>query len=144
MSAVPAFKAGVGSAINDTTREVGGALGIAVLGSIANAAYRSTLHGASLNLPPDAAKAVRRSIGNAIYVSHQVPDGQALAHKAGQAFTDAFSLATAVSAIFALAGAIVVKSVFSRRAEDAAVAEAEAVIEAAAAAGEPALAPTEI
>ena len=41
MSAVPLNKAGVGSAVNDTTREVGGALGIAVLGSIANSVYRS-------------------------------------------------------------------------------------------------------
>ena len=36
MSAVPLSKAGVGSAMNDTTRELGGALGIAILGSIAN------------------------------------------------------------------------------------------------------------
>ena len=43
MSAVPPAKAGVGSAVNDTTREVGGALGIAVLGSIASAAYRSSV-----------------------------------------------------------------------------------------------------
>ena len=40
MSAVPSHKAGVGSAVNDTTREVGGALGIAILGSVASALYR--------------------------------------------------------------------------------------------------------
>jgi hypothetical protein len=38
MSAVPLSKAGVGSAVNDTTRELGGALGIAILGSVANSA----------------------------------------------------------------------------------------------------------
>ena len=43
MSAVPLAKAGVGSAMNDTTREVGGALGIAVFGSIVNSLYRANL-----------------------------------------------------------------------------------------------------
>jgi hypothetical protein len=41
MSAVPLDKAGVGSAVNDTTRELGGALGIAVLGSLVSSLYRS-------------------------------------------------------------------------------------------------------
>ena len=43
MSSVPLSKAGVGSAVNDTTRELGGALGIALLGSVANSAYRSNV-----------------------------------------------------------------------------------------------------
>ncbi|MGH9150813.1 MAG: MFS transporter, partial [Acidimicrobiales bacterium] len=43
MSAVPSAKAGVGSAVNDTTRELGGALGIAVLGSIVSSTYRSSV-----------------------------------------------------------------------------------------------------
>ena len=41
MGSLPAAKAGVGSAVNDTVREVGGALGIAVLGSVLNGVYRS-------------------------------------------------------------------------------------------------------
>ena len=44
-------KAGVGSAVNDTSRELGGALGIAVLGSIANAAYRSRIDLSGVRLP---------------------------------------------------------------------------------------------
>ena len=43
MSAVPLSKAGVGSAVNDTTRELGGALGIAVFGSLVNSAYRANV-----------------------------------------------------------------------------------------------------
>src|ERR671936_191555 len=43
MSAVPLGKAGVGSAVNDTTRELGGALGVAVLGSLAASHYTASL-----------------------------------------------------------------------------------------------------
>src|SRR3954466_5051716 len=50
MSAVPLSKAGVGSAVNDTTRELGGALGIAILGSIANSAYRGAINMAGIGL----------------------------------------------------------------------------------------------
>ena len=52
MSAVPMSKAGVGSAVNDTTRELGGALGIAVFGSIVNSAYRANIDLGGLDLPP--------------------------------------------------------------------------------------------
>ena len=46
MSSVPRDKAGVGSAMNDTTREVGTTLGVAVLGSILSSGYTSNLGGA--------------------------------------------------------------------------------------------------
>jgi EmrB/QacA subfamily drug resistance transporter len=63
---LPIDKAGVGSAVNDTTREVGGAVGIAVLGSILNAHYRNGMASAISALPPDAglvAAAARRGVG---------------------------------------------------------------------------------
>lgn len=94
MSAVPLNKAGVGSAVNDTTREVGGALGIAVLGSIANSAYRSEIDGDVLaQLPPDAAAAAGESIGAARQIAASLPAdvASALQTAAGNAFTDAFS-----------------------------------------------------
>ena len=43
MGSLPKDKAGVGSAVNDTTRQVGGALGVAILGSILSSAYGSRL-----------------------------------------------------------------------------------------------------
>ncbi|MEZ5343659.1 MAG: MFS transporter [Acidimicrobiales bacterium] len=61
MSAVPMHKAGVGSAVNDTTREVGGALGIAVLGSIATSVYRSSISVGGL--PEAAAAHASESVG---------------------------------------------------------------------------------
>ena len=63
---LPMDKAGVGSAVNDTTREVGGAVGIAILGSILNARYRSGLKPALAQLPPTAAPvadAARHGVG---------------------------------------------------------------------------------
>ncbi|MFN2503518.1 MAG: DHA2 family efflux MFS transporter permease subunit [Acidimicrobiales bacterium] len=124
MSAVPQAKAGVGSAVNDTTREVGGALGIAVLGSISSAVYRSAIDVESLSLPPAIADAARESVGAATVIAEQVPGGAELAARAGRAFTESFNLASAVAAILALAAAAVVAAVFSRRAEQVAAGEA--------------------
>jgi EmrB/QacA subfamily drug resistance transporter len=60
MSAVPASKAGMGSATNDTTRELGGALGVAVLGSVMASRYTSEI-GGSLGLLPESARGAARS-----------------------------------------------------------------------------------
>ena len=110
MSAVPLNKAGVGSAVNDTTREVGGALGIAVLGSIANSAYRSEIDaGVLAQLPPDAASAAGESIGAATQIAVSLPAelGGALQSAAGDTFTTAFGnsllAAAAVSALIGVA-----------------------------------------
>ncbi|MFN3256790.1 MAG: MFS transporter [Ilumatobacter sp.] len=105
MAAVPLNKAGVGSAVNDTTREVGGALGIAVLGSIANSAYRSEVDPAVLaGLPAEASVAAGESIGAAIQIAAGLPVevGGALATSARDAFTTAFSSSLLSSAIVAI------------------------------------------
>ncbi|MGB0114511.1 MAG: MFS transporter [Ilumatobacteraceae bacterium] len=122
MSAVPLNKAGVGSAVNDTTREVGGALGIAVLGSIANSVYRSEIRTDSLSqLPPEAADAAGESIGAALGVAAQLPGDAAalLTSEAQAAFTDSFSAALWSSAVVAAIIGVVVFAVgrtFDRRA----------------------------
>lgn len=111
MAAVPLNKAGVGSAVNDTTREVGGALGIAVLGSIANSAYRSEIDGDLLaQLPGDAADAAGESVGAAIQISQQLPPelGSPLADSARDAFTSAFSSSlVSAAAVAAVIGVVV-------------------------------------
>ncbi len=117
MSAVPHAKAGVGSAVNDTTREVGGALGIAVLGSIGNAVYRSSVDLDGLPLPPDLREAAGESVGAATAIAERLPGGAELSERAGRAFTDAFNVATGVAAVLALMAAALVFAVFSRRAE---------------------------
>src|SRR5919109_608505 len=57
MGSLPAAKAGIGSAMNDVVREVGGTLGIAVLGSLLSSTYSSQMDGAVGGLPADAAAA---------------------------------------------------------------------------------------
>jgi MFS transporter, DHA2 family, multidrug resistance protein len=121
MSAVPPAKAGVGSAVNDTTREVGGALGIAVLGSIASAVYRSSIDLNGLDLPGPVRQAATESVGAATVIAEQAGRGGAeLAARAGAAFTDAFNLVSTAAAVLALVAAVAVAAAFSRKSEDAA------------------------
>src|SRR4029079_5454871 len=72
LSAVPLSKAGVGSAVNDTTRELGGALGIAIFGSIVNSVYLARIDLSGLGLPAPLAHAGEQSIGAATGVAAQV------------------------------------------------------------------------
>jgi MFS transporter, DHA2 family, integral membrane protein len=108
MSAVPLGKAGVGSAVNDTTRELGGALGIAVLGSVATSTYRNELD--VTGLPPDVAGAASESVGAAVAIARQIGGeaGAQLAARAGTAFTHAFNVTMATGATVALFSGIVV------------------------------------
>ena len=97
MSAVPLNKAGVGSAVNDTTREVGGALGIAVLGSIANATYRNNIDADALAaLPGEAADVVEESVGGALAVAAQAPSPD-LADRLTDTARSAFESATSAT-----------------------------------------------
>jgi hypothetical protein len=114
---VPLSKAGVGSAVNDTTRELGGALGIAILGSIANSAYRAGIDLTGLGLGATARSQGEDSIGTAARVAGTVPGGEAIKAHAAAAFTHAFNVASAVSVGLA-AGAAVAVLLLSRRKGD--------------------------
>jgi predicted MFS family arabinose efflux permease len=118
MSAVPLTKAGVGSAVNDTTRELGSALGIAVLGSIANSAYRGSITLTGLGLTAGDRAQVHESIGGAARVAAGVPRGAEVTARAASAFTDAFTRASVVSVVISLAAAVGVLW-FNRRAREA-------------------------
>ncbi len=74
MSSVPMHKAGVGSAVNDTTRELGGAIGIAIVGSVVTSVYRSRVAGALDTLPPELAEQARRNVGRAAGVARGMAD----------------------------------------------------------------------
>jgi EmrB/QacA subfamily drug resistance transporter len=71
MGALPASKAGAGSAVNDTTREVGGTIGVAVIGSVMATLYAPhTEHRlADLNLPAEATQAARHSLLSGLQVA---------------------------------------------------------------------------
>ena len=101
MSAVPEAKAGVGSAMSDVTRQVGGALGVAVIGSIVGTAYTSDMADAP---PPRRVDRRGARRGRA----RRRRRGRELADTAGHAFTDALGLGLTAAAVVALAGALLV------------------------------------
>ncbi|HKE77093.1 MAG TPA: DHA2 family efflux MFS transporter permease subunit [Acidimicrobiales bacterium] len=114
MGSLPPEKAGVGSAMNDTTREIGGALGVAILGSITAAVYSArivsdpqfaTLKAAS----PEAAAAVKDSVGAAAEVAARVPEaaGRLIVAASNDAFVHAMDRTVVVGAAVALLGALV-------------------------------------
>jgi hypothetical protein len=115
VSSVPLAKSGVGSAVNDTTREVGGALGIAVIGSLVASAYRSTMTAKVASLPAAMAGPARDSVGEAFGVAKSLgPSGSELASQAKLAFTDAMGMALVVAAVVALICAGIVLRYFPR------------------------------
>ena len=109
MSAVPRNRAGMGSAMNDTTRELGGALGIAVLGSVMASNYVGHVAGVAKALPGPAAAAVKSGLAGALAVAGQTGNG-ALAQTARSAFMSGLTLSMVVGAgiiLFAAALAFV-------------------------------------
>ncbi len=94
MSAVPLDKAGVGSAMNDTTRELGGALGIAVGGSVVATIYSADLDLAGTGITREVAEAASESIGAALGLAASIggDPGTQLVLEAKDAFADAFAL----------------------------------------------------
>ena len=102
MAAVPERDAGVGSALNDVSRQLGGALGVAIIGSVVNHAYRSNLAEHADNLDPGAVHAAGEGIGIASRVAATLPPDAAreLTRSANDAFIDAitrgFTISTAV------------------------------------------------
>ncbi|GIF03994.1 MFS transporter [Actinoplanes siamensis] len=108
MAALPREKAGVGSAVSNTIRQLGGALGVAVLGAILSSNYRDNLGPATDGLPAQASDAARESISGAYAVAEQAgPAGPALIHDANEAFVTAMHWSAAGSLVFALLGALV-------------------------------------
>jgi EmrB/QacA subfamily drug resistance transporter len=113
MGSLPMNKAGVGSAVNDTTREVGGAVGIAVVGSVMASVYRSGLDDAETLLPPDLREVARDNIGSAVKVGKDVLGGDPASMRryldvVGDAFTNGFNAGMAVSSVMALLGALAI------------------------------------
>jgi hypothetical protein len=110
MGAVPEEKSGVASAMNDVTRQVAGALGTAVIGSLITSLYGSRVADATTGLPSAAQSAVEDSIGSANAVASQLPADQAasLTHSAASAFTEALGLGLCAAAIAAFVAAVIV------------------------------------
>jgi MFS transporter, DHA2 family, multidrug resistance protein len=107
MGSLPPEKAGVGSAVNDTTREVGGALGVAIIGSLVSTAYASNIAAAGAGLPPQAMDVAKEGLGGALAVSTQLGSaGPAFADAARTAFVDAFGNGALVGAAVVAVAAV--------------------------------------
>ncbi|MFG2328192.1 MFS transporter [Streptomyces sp. NPDC048604] len=109
MQSLPREKAGAGSAINNTFRQVGGALGVAVLGSVLSTAYRGEIEGSLGAVPAGLRETAGESIEATLGVAEKLgPAGKALVQPAYSAFVDAMHVTALASAGVAVLGALVV------------------------------------
>ncbi|MBS1848330.1 MAG: MFS transporter [Actinobacteria bacterium] len=149
MGAIPREKAGVGSAMNDTTRQVGGALGVAVIGSVLASVYRPHVienlhatvlgkaalgHGALAHQANAAIGAIRDQLGAAFVIADKLPGGAhgplgaPVVTAARTAFVDGFAGAVLVGAAVALVGALVVFAFLPARGDEPMIAAVGAEI----------------
>jgi DHA2 family multidrug resistance protein-like MFS transporter len=114
VGSAPPERSGAAAAISETGTELGSALGVALLGSLAMAVYRGDIAGAiPAGVPPHAAAAARDTLGGAIGVSAQLPAG--VADAAAAAFTHGVEVAAGAGAVLALALSIVTAVVLRER-----------------------------
>ena len=117
VGSAPPEKAGAASGISETGAELGGALGIAILGSIGTTVYRSAVaSGLPAGVPPEVAEIARDTLGAAVGVAQELPDplGLALLDIARGAFVQGLHLAAGISAVVAI-GAAILAAVLLRR-----------------------------
>ncbi len=116
MSAVPLSRAGVGSAMNDTTRELGGALGVAVLGSIVASRFSSHISSSVAGLPAGAATAARTGLAGTLRVARDLggAEGAKLAQTGKDAFMSGLHAATLLGSIAAIVAAVAISRLLPR------------------------------
>ncbi len=109
VGSAPPERAGAASGISETGAELGGALGIAILGSVGVAIYRGQIGNAlPAGIPAEAVTAARETLGSAVTVAAQLPEelGAALLATARTAFVHGMQLSSAIAAVVALGIAI--------------------------------------
>jgi DHA2 family multidrug resistance protein-like MFS transporter len=119
LGSLSADKAGVGAAVSDTTRELGGTLGVAVVGSVFSSLYGPEIVKAlrDLPLPAEAFEAAKESMGAAIGVASQVPEaGRGPVLDAVRlAFMDGMHAGATVAAVAAAVGAVLALALLPAR-----------------------------
>ncbi|PZR81963.1 MAG: hypothetical protein DLM65_04920 [Candidatus Aeolococcus gillhamiae] len=114
MGSLPRAKAGVGSAVNDTTRQMGGAVGVAVFGSVLASRFTSAVTGKlSGVVPRPLLAAVRNNVGQAVAIAHQRATPPPVAARIAQAAKESFvgglhvvGVAAAVITLLATVGVV--------------------------------------
>jgi hypothetical protein len=104
--------------MNDVVRELGGTLGVAVLGSILSSSYSSGMGDATAGLPPTAAEAANDSVGAAHEVAAQLGGGAGakLIDTANSAFVNAMTTTATLAAAAAVIGALIALAFLPSRA----------------------------
>jgi DHA2 family multidrug resistance protein-like MFS transporter len=117
IGSAPPERAGAASGISETCAELGGALGIAIFGSIGVAIYRGMLTQAlPTGLPPDVTDAALSTLGGAVAIARQLPAdvGASLVDAARDAFLRGLALSAAISGVGSVALAIFAAWTFRR------------------------------
>jgi MFS transporter, DHA2 family, multidrug resistance protein len=126
IGSAPPERAGAAAGISETAAELGGALGIALFGSIGLAIYRSGVaDGVPAGIPPEAAAAAEDTLGGAVEVARHLPAelGAPLIEAANDAFVSGMHVVAAISAVVALALASFTATIVRRRAGSGSVPE---------------------
>jgi EmrB/QacA subfamily drug resistance transporter len=121
MGSLPREKAGVGSAVNDTTRQMGGALGVAIIGSVVSSVYAANISdlGGRLGVRGEQLQESRASLGGALGVGAGLGDrANGFIVGAKDAFVDALSNGLRLSALVVLGAAFVAWRFLPARARD--------------------------
>ncbi len=119
MNSLPANRAGIGSAMNDTTRQLGGALGIAVLGALMNGTYRTEVNHLSgiSGISASMMELVRSSVQSAHLVAQELGGhlGKLITQTSSQAFVDGMKEALFIGSIAMVIAAITAWSILPAR-----------------------------
>ncbi|MCU1483648.1 MAG: drug resistance transporter, EmrB/QacA subfamily [Actinomycetia bacterium] len=119
MSTLPLGKAGVGSAVNDTTREIGAALGVGIMGSVLASGYQSSLKSTIAALPAAAREQANTGFGEALQIAQRLGGsaGARLADAARVSFIDGMQVSLWVAAGLLFVGALAVNRSFPSHAQ---------------------------
>ena len=119
MGSLSVDKAGIGSAVNDTTREIGGTLGVAIVGCVFSSVYAGALRDgpAFAQLPSETQALTEESVGAAEFIAGD-PGAAAYLAEVSDAFMSGFGVASLVVAAVAGAGAVFAAKFLPARAAD--------------------------
>jgi EmrB/QacA subfamily drug resistance transporter len=119
MNSIPASRAGIGSAMNDTSRQIGAALGVAVLGSIVNSTYLGKINASTIisALPPQISEQIQKSLQSALIVVAQLPEStaQLIIGLSKQAFLNGIFTAVVLGALILFIAAIITAIILPNR-----------------------------